>query len=290
MAKEHIIVCLLLVGFSSQTCEKNTCPKENQEVFDKTQTTVPETLKLSTTEVFFIESDIRVIPNGAFAFNSQLEKVEFLNTPTESIEVGAFEGLKNVKDIEISNTPLTYLPVGTFKDMYSLEKLCLKLNKIRILEKGLFEGLRKLRDLLLQNNSITTIQEGTFDDLDNLEVLHLARNVLKSVSTSWFSKLQKLQTLRLYENQLTTIPDDLLKDLTRQAHQQEPECRTQAIYYTSLLVVQICCTLVLAKFTLSLYRLLQSNERIYTRVNLTRFSYRKDITMSPIRITETAGL
>lgn len=62
------------------------------------------------------------------------------------------------------------------------------------------------------------------------------------------------------------------------------------ISYTAMLVVEIGCTLVLAKFTLSLYSLLQRRERPYTRVNLTHFSYRKEITLRPVKVTETVGL
>lgn len=60
--------------------------------------------------------------------------------------------------------------------------------------------------------------------------------------------------------------------------------------YTVLLLVEITCTLALAKFTLSLYRLLQRRERIYQRVKLTRFSYRKEVILRPLREAETEGL
>ncbi|AWP10908.1 Hypothetical protein SMAX5B_022261 [Scophthalmus maximus] len=46
--------------------------------------------------------------------------------------------------------------------------------------------------------------------------------------------------------------------------------------YTALLVVEITCTLVLAKFTLALYFLLQRRKKMCHRVKLTRFSYRRE--------------
>ncbi|KAL7891342.1 hypothetical protein AOLI_G00008180 [Acnodon oligacanthus] len=75
-----------------------------QDVYDKDVTTIPAVLKDGSKEVFFIGSQIGVIPKGAFSKNPQLEKVEFLGTPTFSIEEGAFEGLEKLAIIEISGT------------------------------------------------------------------------------------------------------------------------------------------------------------------------------------------
>lgn len=57
--------------------------------------------------------------------------------------------------------------------------------------------------------------------------------------------------------------------------------------YIALLVVEITCTLALAKFTLSLYRLLQGRERMHYTVKLTRFSYRREVLLKPLREAET---
>lgn len=163
MTRGHTFICLLplLIGCSSQSCEKETdCPKENQYVFGKEVSQIPVSLKAGVTEVFFVESNITVIPKGAFATNPSLEKIEFITTPTVSIENGAFEGLVKLKHIEISSTPLTSLSVDVFQDLHNLEELLLKLNKIRSLEKGLFDGLKKLRELQLHINEIDTIEEG----------------------------------------------------------------------------------------------------------------------------------
>uniref|UniRef100_G3P6N0 LRRNT domain-containing protein n=1 Tax=Gasterosteus aculeatus TaxID=69293 RepID=G3P6N0_GASAC len=119
----------------------------------------------------------------------------------------------NLKHIEISSTPLTLIPVGVFRGLPNLEKIILKLNKLRRLENGLFDGLVTVTELQLHGNEIESIEAGTFDSLENLVMLHLAKNNLSTVSTDWFSKLHKLQTLRLYENQLTTIPDDIFVNL-----------------------------------------------------------------------------
>lgn len=60
--------------------------------------------------------------------------------------------------------------------------------------------------------------------------------------------------------------------------------------YTTLLVVEIICTLALAKFTMSLYRLLQRRERVYHTVKLTHFSYRREVILRPLQEAETHGL
>lgn len=60
--------------------------------------------------------------------------------------------------------------------------------------------------------------------------------------------------------------------------------------YTALLVVEITCTMVLAKVTLSLYRLLQHRERMYQRVKLTHFSYRREVILRPLQEAETHRL
>ena len=56
--------------------------------------------------------------------------------------------------------------------------------------------------------------------------------------------------------------------------------------YGALSLVEMVFTVVLAKHTLSLYRLLQCRERLSNRINLTRFSYRKEVILRPLRETE----
>lgn len=60
--------------------------------------------------------------------------------------------------------------------------------------------------------------------------------------------------------------------------------------YASLLLVEVVCMVVLAWFTLSLYRLLQDRERPGHLVKLTRFSHRKEVILRPLREAETVGL
>ena len=67
------------------------------------------------------------------------------------------------------------------------------------------------------------------------------------------------------------------------------QCKARFTLYTTLLVVEVICTLVLGKFAWSLYRLLQQREAM-DRVDLTRFSYRKEVTLSPITEAETVRL
>lgn len=54
------------------------------------------------------------------------------------------------------------------------------------------------------------------------------------------------------------------------------------MFYTALLVVEITCTLWLAKFTMSLYSLLQQREGMHHRVRLTHFSYRREVILRPL--------
>ncbi|KAK9519357.1 hypothetical protein VZT92_022093 [Zoarces viviparus] len=67
-------------------------------------------------------------------------------------------------------------------------------------------------------------------------------------------------------------------------------CKSQMMIYTALLLVMIVCTLALAKFTLSLYRLLQRREKTNHGVKLTHFSHRREIILRPLQEAETIGL
>uniref|UniRef100_A0A0E9W5N8 Secreted protein n=2 Tax=Anguilla anguilla TaxID=7936 RepID=A0A0E9W5N8_ANGAN len=57
-----------------------------------------------------------------------------------------------------------------------------------------------------------------------------------------------------------------------------------------MVALELCCTVVLARFTYTLYCSLQHGERLYTRVNLTRFSYRKEVILRPVSHAETEAL
>ncbi|KAL6108004.1 lrrc15 [Pungitius sinensis] len=67
-------------------------------------------------------------------------------------------------------------------------------------------------------------------------------------------------------------------------------CKSQMMIYTALLLVMVVCTLLLARFTLSLYSLLQHRERTNHWVKLTRFSFRREVTFRPLQEAETVGL
>lgn len=54
------------------------------------------------------------------------------------------------------------------------------------------------------------------------------------------------------------------------------------ILYSVLLAVELVCTLALAKFTLTLYSLLQGGEMLTHRVKLTRVLYRRDAILRPL--------
>ncbi|KAJ3582040.1 hypothetical protein NHX12_015959 [Muraenolepis orangiensis] len=162
----------LLIECSSAKCEnEKNCTKEHQEVFRVTTTEIPQVLKPVVTDFFFVGSQISTIPNRAFVANPQLERVEFMNTPTVSVEAGAFKGLDKLISIEISSTPLMSVPVGVFAEVPHLETLVLKANKLRGLEKGLFDGLQQLQILYLHLNEILSIEDGTFDELKSLKVI-----------------------------------------------------------------------------------------------------------------------
>ncbi|KAK5608752.1 hypothetical protein CRENBAI_020714 [Crenichthys baileyi] len=111
MFNEGIIVfCLSLLIDSSLT---QTDDQENQEVYGVSTTEIPRTLRPGVTEVFFVGSRIGTIPSGAFAGNTELEKVEFMATNTTTIELGGFDGLIKLRSVEISNNPLS-CPVSVF--------------------------------------------------------------------------------------------------------------------------------------------------------------------------------
>ncbi|KAF6714666.1 hypothetical protein FQA47_007482 [Oryzias melastigma] len=68
------------------------------------------------------------------------------------------------------------------------------------------------------------------------------------------------------------------------------DCKSHMMIYTALVVVELTCMLVLAKLVLSIYRLLQQRERMNHRINLTHFSYRREVILRPLQETETQGL
>ncbi|TNN69084.1 hypothetical protein EYF80_020667 [Liparis tanakae] len=77
---------------------------------------------------------------------------------------------------------------------------------------------------------------------------------------------------------------------TYQYREKVKRCKSQMMIYTALLLVMIICTLTLAKFTLSLYHLLQCRKRTNHSVKLTHFSYTKEVVFRPLQEAETVGL
>ena len=68
------------------------------------------------------------------------------------------------------------------------------------------------------------------------------------------------------------------------------QCKARFTLYTTLLVLEVICTLVLGKLVWSLYSLLQEREGTDDRVDLTRFSYRKEFVRRPLPEAETVRL
>ncbi|XP_028818110.1 leucine-rich repeat-containing protein 15-like [Denticeps clupeoides] len=194
---------------SAQSCTMSQGLCVGTEVFSSNQTILPVQLSAETTKVLFFTSQIHTISKGAFMNTMQLERVEFIGTPTANIEDGAFQSLSRLKVLEISSTNVTLLPPDAFKDLSKLEVLVLKQNKITSITKELFDGLRNLRELQLQHNSIGSIPEGTFNGLESLQMLNLSRNKLTSLQASLLSGLRRLQIFSVSGNQLQTLPEEI---------------------------------------------------------------------------------
>uniref|UniRef100_A0A4W6FFL6 LRRNT domain-containing protein n=1 Tax=Lates calcarifer TaxID=8187 RepID=A0A4W6FFL6_LATCA len=157
---------------------------------------------------------------------------------------------------------------------------------------GIFQNLPNLREIGLHGNKIAELPPNLFPHKDRLLKITLDNNLLTGLPQDFFVGFPQLKTLTLQKNQLTMEPvsQGPSPSFRYQHKNKVQQCKFQMMIYTALLVVEITCTLVLAKFTLSLYRLLQCRERTYHRVKLTRFSYRREIILRSQRKAEIQGL
>lgn len=129
MLRGEAVALLLFLLFKPSLClsGKGTSTDRSEEILDSSTTEIPRVLKAGVTNVFFLGSQIDIIPKRAFFENPQLLNVEFIDSNITFIEPGALEGLADLEAMELSSNPLTAVPVGVSRDLNNLKKIILKI-------------------------------------------------------------------------------------------------------------------------------------------------------------------
>uniref|UniRef100_A0A671PZW1 LRRCT domain-containing protein n=1 Tax=Sinocyclocheilus anshuiensis TaxID=1608454 RepID=A0A671PZW1_9TELE len=187
---------------------------KNQDVYDKTVTAIPEQFKDGADVIFFVNSQIPVIPKGVLSKNPQIKKIKFLSTSTHSVAVGAFEGLPDIT-LTLHNNQLVSLPDVLFGEMSKITELSLSCNNLTHFPTGVFSPLKKLKKLDLSSNQFSMISADFFESLEKLTDLNLQNNNIASLKQEDFEKRQSLSSLTLGNNKLQSLPGDVFDALPK---------------------------------------------------------------------------
>ncbi|KAG8136365.1 hypothetical protein E2320_009318 [Naja naja] len=211
-----LLLLLFRTSQGNQGCSgtpDESCPF--QEVYTRARdvTEIPKSVAPIITEMFFVDTSIVEIRQGAFMNMPNLVKIVFLNNKIKRVEAGAFENLENLVDLEITGAELGDLPVGTFRSLDHLRRVNLRDSHMRRIQKGLFDSLGDLEEIYLHRNEIASLPGGVFDGLPKLSLLHLGWNQISNVSRDLFKHLTQLKTLRLQNNQVGSLGEGSLDSL-----------------------------------------------------------------------------
>uniref|UniRef100_A0A3B3UA97 LRRCT domain-containing protein n=1 Tax=Poecilia latipinna TaxID=48699 RepID=A0A3B3UA97_9TELE len=166
--------------------------------------------------MLFITSVFFFFILGAFAGSPELEKVEFMETETNTIELGAFDGLVKLKSVEISTNPLRSVPVGFwFSKLKNLAAIRLYENQLTTIPEDLFMELPNLEEISLQGNRISALSPNLFPHKGKLIKLILDSNLLTSLPEEYFVGFPKVKLLTLRNNQLTSLPPVLFGEMPK---------------------------------------------------------------------------
>ena len=125
------------------------------------------------------------------------------------------EHLNAITSLNLAGYGITTLEQNDFDKLWSLERLYLARNNMRMLPTGVFWYLTELTELDLGDNRLTTLEPQVFASLSNLESLALDGNQLTTLKRNIFNNLNNLTDLRLDGNQLTTLPIGAFKGLNK---------------------------------------------------------------------------
>ena len=123
--------------------------------------------------------------------------------------------LNAITSLNLAGYGITTLKQNDFDKLWSLERLYLARNNMRMLPTGVFWYLTELTELDLGDNRLTTLEPQVFASLSNLESLALDGNQLTTLKRNIFNNLNNLTELRLDGNQLTTLPTGVFKGLNK---------------------------------------------------------------------------
>ncbi|KAI9519323.1 hypothetical protein NQZ68_029490 [Dissostichus eleginoides] len=242
----------------------------------------------------------------------------------EGLPEGFFVGFPQLKTLTLQKNKLTSLPpvldADLFEKLASVVTLRLAHNDLHTLPEDIFDPLLKLKKLYLSDNpwrcdcnliplhlwikaNSDKIQSAAvcdhnntnnYDSANNYTHNHYNNNPTQDNHThnhyydSYFDNCTYdhnhfNDNCTYFHDNNHTHNHHYDKHFSTHHHHHNNYMRI----YTTLLVVVITCTLVLARFTLSLCRLLQRRESKNQRVELTRFSYRREVILGPLHKAAT---
>lgn len=141
---------------------------------------------------------------------TKLRLLALNNNELHFVANGAFVQLYDLEEIWLRNNRLVYIPRG-LPD--KLRKLYMDSNRIRIIENGLFSNTSRLDYLTVENNKLNRIQNKTFLGLKFLKSLNFRGNKLRVIEKGTFHSLRNLSTLSLSNNPLQRVEADAFVDL-----------------------------------------------------------------------------
>ena len=146
---------------------------------------------------------------------SQVRNAIVRTSPVRTCADVTEEHLNAITSLNLAGYGITTLEQNDFDKLWSLERLYLAQNNMRMLPTGVFWYLTELTELDLGDNRLTTLDPQVFASLSNLESLALDGNQLTTLKRSIFNNLNNLTDLRLDGNQLTTLPIGAFKGLNK---------------------------------------------------------------------------
>ncbi|XP_064020387.1 follicle-stimulating hormone receptor isoform X3 [Pogoniulus pusillus] len=210
-----VLACLLvfLVGCSGSQQHACRCTGRVFVCQESKVVQVPREIPANTTELRFVLTKMRVIPEGAFAGLGDLEKIEISqNDALEVIEANVFSRLPKLHEIRIEKANnLVSIDQDAFQHLPSLRYLLISNTGLHVLPA--LQKVHSFQKVLLDiqdNIHIRTIKRNSFLGLSSESViLWLNKNGIQEIENHAFNGTS-LDELNLSDNHnLEKLPDEV---------------------------------------------------------------------------------
>lgn len=153
----------------------------------------------------FLQQNIPLLPTNSIANLTDLKRLIFINTNTNTIDSNAIHSVPKLKILIINDNPsLKQLPSNAF-NCSALLILNLKRNGLEHLTS--LEGIPKLQRLVLNGNRLKTIESTLFSNLNHLYDVHLTRNSLQEIPEGAFKSLKSPFNVYLDHNEISKFSE-----------------------------------------------------------------------------------